>query len=77
MLRDILMHALCDQSQRREHSHDTACHGLATILELGATLITTAGDTVVVRLCYGAIFKKPGRNPHGPENHQSVGQLYA
>jgi hypothetical protein len=72
MLRDILMHAPRDQSQRRERLQGEACHGLAMIPDLGATLMTAAGDTAAVRLCYGAAFKKPGRNPHGPENHQSL-----
>src|SRR4051812_4121393 len=54
MLRDILMHAPCDQSQRRERSHSAACHGLAMIPDLGATLRATAGDTAAVPLCYGS-----------------------
>jgi hypothetical protein len=74
--RDILMQPPHDQSQRREHLHCSACHGLATIPELGATLLAAAGDTVAVRLCYGAAFKIREES-YGPENHQSVGQLYA
>jgi hypothetical protein len=76
MPRDILMHAPHDQSQRRERLHCSVRHGLATIPDLGATLLAAAGDTVAVRLCYGAAFKIREES-YGPENHQSVGQFYA